>query len=65
MQTNIYDDNFINEIKKNYTISDLKSQIGDNKHMIAVMRDIDGELIIDDYITEIKLLENELKQRNK
>ena len=65
MQTNIYDDNFINEIKKNYTISDLKSQIDDTKHMIAVMRDIDGEMLIDDYITEIKLLENELKQRNK
>jgi len=64
MKTNIYDDNFKNEIK-NYTISGLKSQLTECQHMISAMRDIDGEMLIDDYMSEIKVLRNELKQRNK
>ena len=62
MKTNIYDKNFKNEIK-GYTISDLKEQISECTDMISDIKDINNQMLIDDYKLEIKLLKNELKNR--
>jgi len=64
MKTNIYDVNFKNEIK-GYTISGLNEQISECTDMISEMKDINNEMLVDDYKLEIKLLKNELKKRNK
>ena len=64
MKTNIYDPNFKSEIK-NYTIAGLKEQISECTDMISEMKDINNEMLVDDYKLEIKLLKNELKKRNK
>lgn len=66
MKTNIYDKNFKNEIK-GYTISGLKEQISECTDMISEFKTINKTFnknyCFDDYTLEIKLLKNELKNR--
>jgi len=75
MKTNIYDENFKNEIK-GYTISGLEEQvtecydaISELYHNLNVLNEpttklqINTDNIADDYYLEIKLLKKELKKR--